>query len=293
MDQLPNVGGANGPDWQNFMILLPGATGTTGSSQGSTNPGQTVSTDGNLPYSNVLADGASTSLPASQNANPAAFEDVEELQVSLSSFSAQYGIGGLIINQITKGGTDKFHGGLYEYFQNTALDAAVYGFGQKVSVPYLNYDDFGGTISGPVDLPLMNLKKKAFFFFGYDQIHDNTVSQGFQTVPTPQIMGGDFTGGYTLYDPTTQTIAHDAKGNPYPVRQTFLSEYGTNAIPAAMIDKVSNAVQQYYPTQSNHIPYGNFVAGATANECRRDHGQLLLAVRAAPAVEEILRTAGL
>jgi len=43
---------------------------------------------------------------SSQNANPAAFEDVEELQVSLSSFSAQYGVGGLIINQITKGGTN-------------------------------------------------------------------------------------------------------------------------------------------------------------------------------------------
>jgi hypothetical protein len=268
MDQLPNVGGANGPDWQNFMILLPGATGTpTGSSSqaGSTNPGQEVSTNGNLPYSNVLADGASTSLPASQNANPAAFEDVEELQVSLSSFSAQYGIGGLIINQITKGGTDKFHGSAYEYFQNTALDAAVYGFGTVQPVPFLNYDDFGGTISGPVDLPFLNLKKKAFFFFGYDQIHDNTVSAGFQTVPTQPVMAGDFTGQYTLYDPTTQTIAHDANGNPYPVRQSFLSEYGTNAIPAGMIDKVSNAVQQYYPTPSNHIPYGNFVSSAQVN----------------------------
>ncbi|MBW4037977.1 MAG: carboxypeptidase regulatory-like domain-containing protein [Acidobacteria bacterium] len=265
MDQLPNVGGANGPDWQNFMILLPGATGTPGSSAGSTNPGEEVSTNGNLPYANVLADGASTSLPGSQNANPAAFEDVEELQVNLSSFSAQYGIGGLIINQITKGGTDKFHGSLYEYFQNTALDAAVYGFGQKVAVPYLNYDDFGGTVSGPVKLPFWNLQKKAFFFFGYDQIHDNAVSSGFQTVPTQAIMSGNFAGSYTLYDPTTQTIAYDTKGNPYPVRQSFMSEYGSNAIPTAMIDNVSNAFQQYYPTPTNHIPYGHFVADATTN----------------------------
>ncbi len=224
-----------------------------------------MSTNGNLPFSNVLADGASTTLPSSQNANPAAFEDVEELQVSLSSFSAQYGVGGLVINQITKGGTDKFHGSLYEYFQNTALDAANYGFGTVEKVPTLNYDDFGGTVSGPVALPFMNLKKKAFFFFGYDQIHDNTVSAGFQTVPTPAIMSGDFSGGYTLYDPTTQTIATDSAGHPYPVRQSFLSEYGTNAIPAAMIDKVSANFQQFYPTASNHIPYGNFIASATPN----------------------------
>lgn len=265
MDQLPNIGGSNGPDWENFMILLPGATGAPGSSAGSTNPGQEVSTNGNLPYSNVLADGASTSLGASQNANPATFEDVQELQVSLSSFSAQYGIGGLIINQITKGGTDKFHGVLYEYFQNRSLDAANYGFGTKEQVPYLNYDNFGGTVSGPVALPFMNLKKKAFFFFGYDQIHNNTVAAGFQTVPTPAIMSGDFTGSYTLYDPTTQTIAYDAKGNPYPVRRSFMSEYGTNAVPASMIDKVSQNIQSFYPTAANHIPYGNFVAGATTN----------------------------
>lgn len=83
MDRLPQTGGAS---WENFMILLPGATGTSGGSQGSANPGQEVSVNGNLPYSNVLADGASTTLSHSQNANAAIFETVSELQVSTSSF---------------------------------------------------------------------------------------------------------------------------------------------------------------------------------------------------------------
>jgi len=274
MEQMPNVGGSNGPDWQNFMILLPGASGTySGNSNQANafNPGQEVSTNGNLPFTNVLADGASTTLPSSQNANPAAFEDVSEVQVSLSSFSAQYGVGGLIMNQITKSGTDKFHGVLYEYFQNTALNAANYGFGNKETVPFLNYDDFGGTFSGPV--PFFGLKKKMFFFFGYDQIHNNAVSSGYQTVPTAAIQSGDFTGNiaanptapYLIYDPTTQVIDYDSEGHPYPVRQSFLSEYGTNAIPAGLIDPVSAAFQQYYPTPDNHIPYGNFVPNATVN----------------------------
>ncbi|MGD0648012.1 MAG: carboxypeptidase-like regulatory domain-containing protein [Acidobacteriaceae bacterium] len=274
MAQMPNVGGSNGPDWQNFMILLPGASGTYSGSNNQANafnPGQEVSTNGNLPFTNVLADGASTTLPSSQNANPAAFEDVSEVQVSLSSFSAQYGVGGLIMNQITKSGTDKYHGVLYEYFQNTALNAANYGFGNKETVPYLNYDDFGGTFGGPI--PFFGLKKKMFFFFGYDQIHNNAVSAGYQTVPTAAIMAGDFSGNiaanptapYLIYDPTTQTIGTDSAGHPYPIRKTFMSEYGTNAIPSALIDTVSNSFQQYYPTPTNHIPYGNFVPNATVN----------------------------
>lgn len=269
MDELPNVGGSNGPDWQNFMILLPGATGTYNSNSNQANafnPGQEVSTNGNLPFSNVLQDGASTTLPSSQNANPATFEDVQELQVSLSSFSAQFGVGGLVINQITKGGTDRFHGVAYEYFQNDYLNAANYGFGKLQKPAFLRYDDFGGTFSGPVALPFLHLKSKAFFFFGYDQIINNGVSSGFQTVPTAAIQSGNFAGGYAIYDPTTQKIAIDPGGNPYPVRQTFAAEYGNgNTIPANLIDKVSANFQKYYPTPTNHIPYGSFVASATPN----------------------------
>jgi len=51
MAALPNVG----QTWENFAILIPGSSGTTGGSQGSTNPGQEISANGNLPYSNVLA----------------------------------------------------------------------------------------------------------------------------------------------------------------------------------------------------------------------------------------------
>ena len=93
MDQLPQVT----QDWENFMILLPGASGAAVSTANpSSNPGQVVAINGNLPYSNILADGASTTLSHSQNANPAIFETVAELQVNTSTFSAQYGIGGAI-----------------------------------------------------------------------------------------------------------------------------------------------------------------------------------------------------
>ncbi|MDQ2842464.1 MAG: carboxypeptidase-like regulatory domain-containing protein, partial [Acidobacteriota bacterium] len=56
MAVLPNVS----QNWENFAILIPGSSGVAGGSQGSTNPGQEISANGNLPYSNVLADGSST-----------------------------------------------------------------------------------------------------------------------------------------------------------------------------------------------------------------------------------------
>ena len=253
MEQLPQVAGASGVSWENFMILLPGTTGTPGGSQGATNPGQVVSSNGNLPYSNILADGASTTLSHSQNANPAIFETVDQLQVSLSSFSAQYGVGGMIINQISKGGTNRFHGSAYDYIQNSFFNSHPLF---NPSIPYLRYHNFGGSVGGPI------LKKKMFFFFDYDQIVDHgAANSGFQTVPTAAVMGGDFTGQRTIYDPTTQTIATDSLGNPYPVRQSFLSEYGTNAIPSTMFDKVASAFQNFYPTSSSHIANGKLLPG--------------------------------
>jgi hypothetical protein len=268
MDQLPQVGTANnsGNSWENFVTLLPGIAGTAGGAQGNASPGQEPSSNGNMPFSNVLSDGASSTLDHSQNANPAVFDDLAEVQISLSSFSAQYGVGGLIINQITKGGTDKFHGTLYEYFMNNDLNAAPFGFGVKQTVPFLRYNDYGGTIGGPIEVG--PLKKKAFFFFGYDRIDDNSNSTGFQTLPTAGLLAGNFNANngdginyYTLYDPTTQTIAYDVNGNPYPVRQSFASEYGNtgNAIPSGLTDSVAAAFQKFYPTGANTV--GHFVAG--------------------------------
>lgn len=257
MSQLPQVG----QDWQNFTILFAGATGTPKGNQGANNPGQVVSVNGNLPYSNVLADGASTTLSHSQNANPAIFESVAELQVSTSAFSAQYGVGGIIFNQISKGGTSQFHGSAYDYLQNDALNAHNYAFGVPRNllgpVPPKHYNNFGGSIGGPI------LKKKMFFYFNYDQIIDHgSASNSQNTVPTEDVKGGDFTGQPLIYDPTSQIMATDLKGNPYPIRKSFLEETGKNAIPTSMFDSVASAFQQFYPTPSNHISGSSFLPGS-------------------------------
>jgi hypothetical protein len=255
MEQLPQVAGGSGVSWENFMILLPGATGNPDSAQGSSNPGQEVAINGNMPYSNILADGASTTLSHSQNANPAIFETVAELQVNSSSFSAQYGIGGVIFNQISKGGTNQFHGSVYDYFQNDALTAYSDFEPKTIPIPFLRFNNFGFSVGGPI------LKNKMFFFFDYDQVVNHGNSTATNSVPSVAVMGGDFTGMQTIFDPTTQTYATDAAGNVYPVRQSFASEYGNgNKIPSALFDKVAEAMQNFFPTPASHLPGGTFLS---------------------------------
>jgi hypothetical protein len=89
MAELPQVGGA---DWENFVVLMPGASGAPENSSSSVNPGQIASINGNLPFESMLADGATTTLPMSQNADVTVFETTAEVKVSSAGFSAQYGV---------------------------------------------------------------------------------------------------------------------------------------------------------------------------------------------------------
>jgi len=235
--QLPQVGA----DWQNFIQLLPGASSVN------YRTGQTASINGNLPYNTVLADGATTTLPMSQNSDVMVLETVAEVKVDDSAFSAQYGIGGATFNQISKGGTNQFHGAGYEYFQNDALNATDYAFGAQTTVGRQRYNNPGFSIGGPI------LKDRLFFYFNYDKtINPGSANIGHENVPTSALLSGDFTGYPTIYDPTTQTV--DAKGVVH--RTSFADEYGQgNKIPASMIDPVAGAISKYYPAP-NTAPSG-------------------------------------
>ena len=168
---------------------------------GSTAPGITVAVNGNLPYSTVLSDGAETTLPASANSDILTQETIQELQYSTSAFSAQYGVGGILYNQISKGGSNRFHGAAYEYFQNDALDAYNYNFGGTPQ-KYLRYNNFGGSIGGPI------LKRSSSSTSTIDHIiqHGGT-SPTLYTIPLP-LLWAEISQDQqpTIYDPATQTI---------------------------------------------------------------------------------------
>ncbi|MGH9398017.1 MAG: carboxypeptidase regulatory-like domain-containing protein, partial [Terriglobia bacterium] len=278
MDKLPQLGaGITGNDWANFNIYLPGASGTTQGRNslggGAWNAGDAVSINGNLPnFDNFLQDGASTILPASYNNDDEIFETISEVQVNTSSFSAEYGMGGVVFNQISKSGTNGWHGSAYEYLQNDALNAAGYFNNQQPvtkknpldptgpeipntahQVPYLRYDEWGGSVGGPI------IKNKLFFYFDRDQITDNSAASGYVTVPTVAEENGDFTGMYPIYDPLTTT----GKG-----ATLSRAQFANNMIPTTRFDPVSSKIMSSnygWPTAPRGV--GTCAPAPYQNEC--------------------------
>src|ERR1041385_4013798 len=90
-------------------------------------------------------------------------ENVQEFRVDSNNFPAEFGTGtGGQVSVVTKSGGNAFHGSMFEYLRNDALDAANFFdniIGQKAP---LRLNQFGGSISGPI------LKDKFFFFFSYE-----------------------------------------------------------------------------------------------------------------------------
>jgi hypothetical protein len=224
MAMLPNVG----QNWGNFMKILPGAVLSP------QNGGIGMAVNGSMPfYASFLADGGSTALPHSANVDISNFETVSEIQVQTSTFSAQYGIGGAVFNQISKSGTNQFHGSGYEYLQNNYFNARNTF---SPSVGRLRYHNYGGSVGGPV------LKNKMFFYFNYDNTWQPSQSFPIRTYPTAAAKSGDFSDpayGRLIYDPATLSGG---------VRQPF----DNNRIPTARIDPVANNIQALYltPTKS-------------------------------------------
>jgi Carboxypeptidase regulatory-like domain len=271
--ELPQIGaGITGNDWANFNILLPGASSSPtmpmSEGSGAYNAGDAVSINGNLPnYANYLQDGGVVQLPVSNNVDNTLFEAIQEVQVTTSSFSAEYGIGGAVFNQITKSGTNSFHGSAYEFFQNDFLNAAPYfavnGVPQKASV--LRYDEWGGSIGGPI------IKNKLFFYFVRDRIHNNSAASA-QVNNTPTLaergQGTAYPGAYdfsaaglpTLYDPaTTVCTTPPPPATPVCTRTSFAAENtgalaGVNAIPASRVDPVASKILGFYPAPNTGGP---------------------------------------
>jgi hypothetical protein len=88
----------------------------------------------------------------------ASLENVQEFRVDSSQYPAEYGTGsGAQVSVVTKSGTNQFHGGVFEYLRNDALDAR--NFFDKVGKSPLRLNQFGASLGGP-------LQKENLFFFG-------------------------------------------------------------------------------------------------------------------------------
>ena len=166
---------------------------------------------------------------------------LQTFSIEESSMKAEFGRGGAAVNAVLKSGTNAFHGGAFEYFRNSALDAANY-FATTGKPPFKR-NQFGGFIGGPI------IKDRTFFFGDYQGTRYNEGITYISTVPTQAEHNGDFSGlGVNLYDPTTTTPTGS---------RSFLDPANPSLIPANRIDSVGQAVV-------NLLPLPN-VAGAQQN----------------------------
>ena len=229
MAQLPNVG----QDWENFEKVLPGF-------QSANNANGALSINGTMPnYFNIMADGGSVLLPHSDNFDVAIFETVQEVQIQTSTFSAQYGIGGAVFNQISKGGTNQFHGAAYEYLRNNFFNSRN-TFSPSVSL--LRWDNFGGSVGGPI------IRNKMFFYFNVDKIINNGGSYPFSSFPTAAARAGNFSNLGSNSLTSYQNVIYDPQSTIVTGTNTFTrSPFPNNTIPQNRFSPVAVAAESLWP----------------------------------------------
>lgn len=243
MQSLP----LNGRHFLELSLLTPGAHTSHGAQMGNMNPlywrpGQNsaISVGGGRADQNVyLLDGTINTDPAFNTYVISLSPDVvREFQTQSGSYSAEFGSQGTgVINVVTKTGTNSFHGSLYEFLRNSALDAR--DFTSPSKLPHFSQNQYGGTIGGPV-------KKDKTFFFGHFEGFRSVQGQSMiESVPMMALRDGDFSGMAAIYDPATTRAnpSYDpskpaSSSNSKLIRDQFLN----NIIPANRINPITQRV---------------------------------------------------
>jgi len=240
---------------RNFTHLLGTSAGVVGAIFNADNPGtgsDSVSVNGSRRGSNaIMVDGFSTSNQlnnAPDGDGTPSIEFLSELKVLTSLYSAEYGRNaGSVINVTTRGGTNDFHGAVYEYLRNTVLNARPF-FNPARGVS--RQHQFGANVGGRI------FRDKTFFFGGWEssrQANANSAASSqsgtggavtITTVPTPLQRQGIF-GSKTINDPLT--------GQPFP----------GNTIPQSRLNPISLKIQdQLIPLPNYNQGAFNFFASA-------------------------------
>ena len=248
----------NGRDFFSLLLLSNGVQDTS-TDQGGATTNVTFSVNGMRPESNsVTLDGIEmSSIRESDVDLRPNIESTSEFKVLTSAFSAEYGhtAGGVISIQ-SKGGTNEFHGSVFEFLRNDALNAANF-FRNPVNPEKapLRQNQFGATFGGPLQ------KDKTFFFVDYQGYRLKRVNEGFARVPEAPFREGDFSSllsqGMGIYDPKSPGGASQFRD---PSRATPANPEGLNIIPKSQFDPFGyyllNAVA--LPNLPNDYPLGNY-----------------------------------
>src|ERR1700676_2500720 len=200
----------NGRSWTDLAALQPGVNNiqtqqdfTAGPDRGKRGFGNQLTIDGARPQqNNYRLDGISmndydNSAPGSVLGGDLGVDAIQEFSVLTSNYSADYGrTAGGVVNAITRSGTNQFHGSVYEFLRNDALDAANFfenaGGIKKAS---FRQNQFGVAAGGPIK------KDKLFVFGDYEGLRYTKGIPTFINVPSDAARLGILAEG-TALDPT-------------------------------------------------------------------------------------------
>ena len=198
-------------------------------------------------------------------------EAIQEVAIQTSNFAAEFGQAGSgLFNVTMRSGTNQFHGSVYDYFVNEALNAG-WPFTEDGRGHLLRSrerrNDWGFSFGGPVLAKVYDGHDKTFFFVNFEQFRETQVSNFPVTVPTLAYRRGDFREALTgrllttdglgrpvmenvIYDPTTERIINGVRyRDPYP----------NNIIPPEKLDPVALKVQEYIPLPNRPGLTNNYV----------------------------------
>ena len=188
------------------------------------------------------------------NPNP---DSIQEFKVLTSDFTAEYGrSNGGIITEVTKSGTNSWHGSAYDFVRNTAFDANNF-FSNLNGEPrqVLHRNQYGGTFGGPIK------KDKLFFFVAYQKQELSEAEASNQvTLPTPAELQGNFSAS-----PNKAAVASFLQANPFFQPNAALAAQGI--IAPTSIDPVAlNYIKAgLIPTSNTPTGAASFQNALTSN----------------------------
>lgn len=209
-----------GRSYADLALLVPGVRQSQSGNQGEISTRREGSYNVNglrSVYNNFQLDGidnnfyGTTNQGYSNQASQPSPDSVAEFKMSINSYSAEYGrSGGAVMIVATKGGTNQFHGKVWDYIQNTSLNAAGFFKPAENRKPQVNRNQFGFVIGGPI------LKDKTFFFLDYEGSRWIQSPFSLATVPTMDQRRGILKVPVTVpYDFRDSNGAEIKAGTPY------------------------------------------------------------------------------
>jgi carboxypeptidase family protein/TonB-dependent receptor-like protein len=219
----------NGRSWTDLAALQPGVetiqtqpSFATGSDRGNRGFGQQLTISGARPQqNNYRLDGVSLNdyangAPGSVLGGNLGVDAIQEFSVLTSNYSAEYGkTSGGVVNAVTRSGTNTFHGSVYEFLRNSALDARNFFEDPTAAKASFKRNQFGGAIGGPL------VKNRTFFFADYEGIRQSKGIANLNFVPSPAARNGN------IHDTTTgQPVAVTVD----PAVQKYLALYPVPAL---------------------------------------------------------------